>query len=1076
MRAPENCSSRHQRRLFTTIFCLLVGLVVPRLVWAQAALDNPPPGSFQSGIGVINGFVCEAGMVEIELDNSTIFDAAYGTSRGDTAAVCNDDGLNGFGLLFNWNLLGAGEHTIRVLADGTEVASATFTVTTLGSEFLRGVGGQFTVPDFPQSGMTATVRWEEALQNFVIRGDSPAGEDSGTSSARGVIENPRRRSFQSGIGVVSGWVCEADSVEIQFDNGALFDAAYGTSREDTRPVCGDANNGYGLSFNWNLLGEGTHTVRALADGVEFASVTFIVSTLGVEFLTGVSGAGEFANFPRLDRRVRIEWQQSAQNFVIVSEQEVPPGLGAQAFQSPIVCAECHPRQAEELRQAVHAGYRNMSPTFSSLELAGNALVQYLQQLEDTPTFDARPGLENNLRPVYTDTPRQGVNNRNVVNPLQEPIRNANQMRAGFCLGCHNPIMTNLGDIAAHREVPEWDGTLRLRDVDGDGDVEPVIEPRDPNNLSSINSIRPLRDYHFVSGDECEPFGMKGRDGCEQVMPAQPGSLPPPDAVPSLGAAGITCDHCHNISAPDHPRSLQGDGFANIAHFFELTNIKIGPFTNPVPIKDGFHFGSSNQDNIDYIRSNTFCNSCHDVRVPAQNAVAPELNSAAVNPSLPHTTGVGHYRLENLGTEHVVGRYNSTDNPFGEAVRCQDCHMSLFPYGGDSTYTVRDEARDRDLTITSPTPAVFPMNTTASPDATEPGFTLPMRPVSTHQFTGCDIPLLTDEELRAYLGDDYPSIDEPGVDGYGTPLSIRQRREDLLKAAVRVNLDLTDQAAQLGSTFHARVTTTALTGHQFPAGFSQERTTYIQLTVSAKRSGTNEDFILYQSGYVTDKPHPETGELVPDGILDDEDLEHITAIANPFLHANEVFYLGPDNGPEARIFEGKTSGLVLFRNELLRVLDPPAAGQEPNILNRHPRTGTVLEYPFEEETFSAGFANAVDNWRALPALEPRTSTYEIDLPSAAELAEVGVQLDLGQGLQVHATVHFNHFPPLFLRFLARITGAVVEQNLYDVPTMALFQGLRGPYHRNLNLFNEQRIDDTLRNVLNLDTAELSVPLS
>ena len=135
---------------------------------------------------------------------------------------------------------------------------------------------------------------------------------------------------------------------------------------------------------------------------------------------------------------------------------------------------------------------------------------------------------------------------------------------------------------------------------------------------------------------------------------------------------------------------------------------------------------------------------------------------------------------------------------------------------------------------------------------------------------------------------------------------------------------------------------------------------------------------------------------------------------------------------------------------------------------------MLEYPFEEETFSAGFANAVDNWRALPALEPRTSTYEIDLPSAEELDEVGVQLE--GPLQVRAAIHFNHFPPLFLRFLARITGAVVEQDLFGVPTMEMFQGLRGPYHRNLNLFSEQRIDATLRNVLNLDTAELSVPLS
>lgn len=164
MHTHKRVSVRHRNRLLTTLFAVCVGLANPHLVWAQAGLDNPQPGSFQSGIGVINGFVCEADLVEIEIDGGAAFEARYGTSRGDTAGPCGDDGLNGYGLLFNWNLLGAGDHTIRVLADETEVASAAFSVTTLGSEFLRGVGGQFSVPDFPQPGSQVTVRWEEALK------------------------------------------------------------------------------------------------------------------------------------------------------------------------------------------------------------------------------------------------------------------------------------------------------------------------------------------------------------------------------------------------------------------------------------------------------------------------------------------------------------------------------------------------------------------------------------------------------------------------------------------------------------------------------------------------------------------------------------------------------------------------------------------------------------------------------------------------------------------------------------------------------------------------------------------------
>lgn len=133
--------------------------------------------------------------------------------------------------------------------------------------------------------------------------------------AQGVLENPSSGSFQSGIGLVSGWKCTANTITVSFDGGPPIQAAYGTSREDTRGVCGDANNGFGLLFNWNLLGNGTHTVRALADGVQFASATFTVTTLGTEFLTGQSST---CNATLAGQNVTLSWQQSQQNFVITS--------------------------------------------------------------------------------------------------------------------------------------------------------------------------------------------------------------------------------------------------------------------------------------------------------------------------------------------------------------------------------------------------------------------------------------------------------------------------------------------------------------------------------------------------------------------------------------------------------------------------------------------------------------------------------------------------------------------------------------------------------------------------------------
>jgi hypothetical protein len=176
--------------------------------------------------------------------------------------------------------------------------------------------------DFPLGGADAMIRWQQSLQNFVFVSGNAGGGGGTAGSGPQVLENPQPGSFQGGIGVISGFVCEAFLIEIEFDGNATFEAAYGTSRGDTQDVCGDTNNGFSLLFNWNLLGEGTHTVRALADGLEFANVTIIVTTFGVEFLTGVSGEFTISDFPGVGTEVTIRWQQSLQNFLIVKVEEV----------------------------------------------------------------------------------------------------------------------------------------------------------------------------------------------------------------------------------------------------------------------------------------------------------------------------------------------------------------------------------------------------------------------------------------------------------------------------------------------------------------------------------------------------------------------------------------------------------------------------------------------------------------------------------------------------------------------------------------------------------------------------------
>ncbi|HEV8716790.1 MAG TPA: matrixin family metalloprotease [Candidatus Binatia bacterium] len=135
----------------------------------------------------------------------------------------------------------------------------------------------------------------------------------------GVLENPQPDSFQSGVATISGWVCNAQSVQILVDGTARLDAAYGTAREDTRSVCGKANTGFGVLFNWNLLGNGSHTVALCIDNVCGQPVPVHVSTYGQEFLRGVNGGVAVCTNkvnPPFPATTILVWQESQQNFAI----------------------------------------------------------------------------------------------------------------------------------------------------------------------------------------------------------------------------------------------------------------------------------------------------------------------------------------------------------------------------------------------------------------------------------------------------------------------------------------------------------------------------------------------------------------------------------------------------------------------------------------------------------------------------------------------------------------------------------------------------------------------------------------
>ena len=192
---------------------------------------------------------------------------------------------------------------------------------------MRGLSGRYPLADFPSQDETTQVVWSEAQQNFLLAsGDiAPGPDDTPGDFTQYALGNPASGSHQSGVGVISGWACEADTVEIAIvsaqEREVRLEAAYGTERVDTRGVCGDVDNGFGVLFNWNLLGAGVHEVALWLDGAAVARSTIRVTTLGAEpFVRGLRGTYALDGFPTPEQTTTIEWQQSRQNFGIVGVQ------------------------------------------------------------------------------------------------------------------------------------------------------------------------------------------------------------------------------------------------------------------------------------------------------------------------------------------------------------------------------------------------------------------------------------------------------------------------------------------------------------------------------------------------------------------------------------------------------------------------------------------------------------------------------------------------------------------------------------------------------------------------------------
>ncbi len=148
------------------------------------------------------------------------------------------------------------------------------------------------------------------------------------------LGNPGNGGFYSGIGVISGWKCQANGeITVEFLNDAgerivinegrtsnPVPMLYGSERPDVLKAgaCDSDDVGFVAIWNWGNLGDGEHTAVAYDNGVKFAESTFEVVTFGTDFLEEAMTQVSVPDFPHAGETTTFQWNQETQHLETVS--------------------------------------------------------------------------------------------------------------------------------------------------------------------------------------------------------------------------------------------------------------------------------------------------------------------------------------------------------------------------------------------------------------------------------------------------------------------------------------------------------------------------------------------------------------------------------------------------------------------------------------------------------------------------------------------------------------------------------------------------------------------------------------
>jgi hypothetical protein len=339
-----------EKVMFYRVVALSTGLLLSHLVFADCT-DKSLQGAYaSSGQLTFDSNSSRSAGPSIPLSGMLIFDGAGGLIVEDFTLA--DFAGSQFGLPLFEAAYGDGNYAIKSNCAG----ALSFDLSLEGEV---GVAATVTMPVvlFGSGVVADGFKGTLNLKNASIEVGGTAGDigqmegirqtlktaDAGTEQLYLTLEEPVNQSTASGVSNIRGWAVAPsgiDRLELLIDGALAAEIPYGGARGDVGDAFPEIDNadqsGFGQTFNFGLLGEGTHTmtVRAYSNygGTLEKTATFEVAAFSDPFIDGVGFPSLTASSARLDRRtgdvvlqnvvledgsaydVTLRWSQATQGF------------------------------------------------------------------------------------------------------------------------------------------------------------------------------------------------------------------------------------------------------------------------------------------------------------------------------------------------------------------------------------------------------------------------------------------------------------------------------------------------------------------------------------------------------------------------------------------------------------------------------------------------------------------------------------------------------------------------------------------------------------------------------------------